>query len=710
MHDLTQKDVQRYLSRGRREFAKAMLRSRVCRALVERDGVSVGQNLVGTTLPDPFSRSSLAIRAMVSEPAQASIHYASRFAANPPVPVVMPLTPKDHLTNRLDKLAGDQELFDAMLLDEMGIGAGNRDNQRRAGMAQAITETAFYVIMPTDLAFGVPPRDYYTDEEAEKLRAEGKVSWARSPRGWAEHPDSWKERKKRVAHDRVTSGVNLFTLEVYPRDQVYKWEDSEGIMAAAIIREIPSDSCGPGSDLALAAAKRAGVPSDDQGLYGLWRNGKGQIVGGVEKGGPVNWGYDRSGSWTLIQFYTREELIVMVSSSGDTDGGKEIYRVKHGCEELGRPACPVVEAPAMRMDVNTPGRDVIGPMSAVFAWAPLVNQLLTLFSNAGVFNMIPRWVIELPEGGLMRDDDGNIKFVDNGPVPGLDPKEAAAYPGTLKQLRIEDDGLFRTLLDTYLVKIAEAMPSPATTGTAKETGTAWLAQQNIQQSQLTLQEPVDNHRNAVKRILWRAHAWLRKLDSPVCFFNAPSGAYDERDYRGIVEFDPRDLTDSIEVKQGLDTPDEKVVKLQIGLDLLDRGRITERQFYDEYADSRDARESIIGASQQMIVDIVMGRRPAVPGTLPEQVAQIVQGRVHYRALAEVDNYALATSDGMAQQANAQAQQQTAQAQGGSIPGMGGAVTEAAGIRRPGVGMAPTLQGQVGKQFQQAPTMGQAGFA
>jgi nicotinamide mononucleotide (NMN) deamidase PncC len=706
---MTVKDVHRLIDRGRREFAPVLLKSRVRRALVSADALSVAGNFTGTMVPDPFSRSALIIKSMIGEPAQAALHYSSRFSANPPVPVVMPRTPKDKLTNRMDKLAGDQELFMALLLDEMGIGAGNRENQRRCGMAQAITESAFYVVMPTDLQFGVPSRAYYSDEEAEQLRGAGKLAPAKSERGWAEHADAWKARKRKAAEDRAINGTALFDLQVYPRDQVYKGEDSEGIKWAAVLEEIPSDECGPGTPLAMYAARKAGVPEDDVGLYGLWRNGKGQIVGGVEKGGPPNWGYNREGAWTLIKFFTREEMIVLVTSGNDTSGGKEIYRVKHGCMEFGRPANPVVEVPAMRLDVSTPGRDVIGPMSSLFAWAPLVNQLLTLFSNAGVFNMIPRWVIELPEGGLMRDLDGNIKFVDNGPVPGLDPNEAAAYPGTLRHLRIEDMGDFHQLLNIYLEQIAKAMPSPSTMGAAKETGTAWLAQQNVQQAQLTLQEPVDNHRNAVKRVLRRCLSWLKDLDTPVCFFAAPSGAYGEREKRGVVEFDPRDLTESFEVKQGLDTPDEAVVRLQIGLDLLNQGRISEREFYDEYANSRDARESIIAAHQQMIVDIVMGRRPAVPGTLPEMVAGIVQGRVHYRALEEVDNYALATADGMAEQAKMQAQQQTAMAQGGSIPGMGGGVTEAAGIRRPGVGMASTLQGQVGSKFQQAPSMS-GGFA
>lgn len=703
--DITVQTIHRYLSRGRVEFGPVALRSRVRRALVERDAITTGSNFTGTMLPDPFSRSSLAIRTMVGEPAEASVFYSSRFSANAPTPVVMPLTPKDNLTNRLDKIAGDQELLDAMLLDDMGIGQGNRHNQRACAMAQAITESAYYVIMPVDLNFGMPERAYYTDEEAEMLRSQGKLAPAKSSRGWAEHADSWKERKRRAARDRAVNGTRMFDLRVYPRDQVYKWEDSDGIKAAAVIEEIAATECGPGSDLAMYAARKSGVPEDDVGLYGLWRNGKGQIVGGVEKGGPVNWGYTRDGKWTLIKFFTREEMVVLVSSPGAVDGGKEIYRVRHGCRELGRAANPVVEVPAYRLDVSTPGRDVIGPMSSVFGWSPLVNQLLTLFSNAGVFNMIPRWVIELPDGSLMREDDGNIKFVDNGPVPGLDPKDAAAYPGTVKQLRIEDDGLFRTLLDVYLQKLADSMPSPAVQGSKAES-TAWGNQQAIQQAQLTMQEPVDNHRNAVKRILWRAHAWLRDLDTPICFFKMPENKYGERGGRGIVEFDTSDLIDSIEVKQGLDTPDEAIVRLQVGLDLLNQGRIDEREFYEDYAQSRDARESIVRANQQMIVDVIMGKRPSVPGSFPEQVAAVVRGNVHYRALQDVPGYALAMADQDAEQANMQAQQMMA---GMQQPQPAGPAS-AAGVRRPGMGLATTLQGQEGSNAPMAAPQMSGGFA
>src|SRR5690606_36679641 len=125
-----------------------------------------------TVLPDPFSKTQLAIRSMVGEPAQPAIHYASRFSANPPVPEVTPFTVKDKVTARIDKLAGQQEMFDAQLLEEMGI----RKAQWSLAMAQALTDAVYYLVLPRDRVCGVPTRECYSDEEAEVLRADGKIA------------------------------------------------------------------------------------------------------------------------------------------------------------------------------------------------------------------------------------------------------------------------------------------------------------------------------------------------------------------------------------------------------------------------------------------------------------------------------------------------------------------------------------------------------
>src|SRR5690606_9670408 len=118
--------IQAMLRNAQTRYSESKTRSRIHRMLVERDLTAYKHaNYTGTLLPDPFSRSVVALRHIIGQPAQAAIHYASRFSANPPVPEVIPISVKDEVSAKLDKLAGEQEMFDAQLLDEMDI----RDRQ-----------------------------------------------------------------------------------------------------------------------------------------------------------------------------------------------------------------------------------------------------------------------------------------------------------------------------------------------------------------------------------------------------------------------------------------------------------------------------------------------------------------------------------------------------------------------------------------------------
>lgn len=704
----TAKQINAMLRDARTRDAEMMLRSRIHRMLVERDKSAIkNANYTGTVLPDPFSKTQLAIRSMVGEPAQAAIHYASRFSANPPVPEVTPFTVKDKVTARIDKLAGQQEMFDAQLLEEMGI----RKAQWSLAMAQALTDAGYYLVLPRDMGFGVPTREYYSDEEAEVLRAEGKVApvpvQRNGQRMYAEHADAWHERRREAAQYRAINGLALFTLEVFPRDMVHVWRDIDGIKAAAVVSEIAASECGPGSELAMHMARKAGTPEDDVKLYGLWRDKQGNIVGGIERGGPPQTGWTRTGSWTLVRFFNRIEAVYMISSSGSADGAREVYRANHGCKVKGNPACPVVEVPCMQLDTSVNGHEFIGPMSSVYAYASLVNQLMTLLSNAAVYNGTPRWVVEGVDGQIIRDSDGKPVIVDSAPVPGLDPSQAATYPGTLRQLKIEDDGLLSKLLEVYLQQLAMAMPSPSATGNAGEQSAAWLAQTNIQQHQLTLQQPIQHHVEAVEGILWRCHEWLRALgDTPVCFFPPADYAGEGRGRRGLIEFNPQDLTDAISVTQSLETPDEAIIRDQMGLEKRAAGVIDDREYFEDYARKQDPREAEIRMWAQKFKTIAMTGSMAEipPDSLLYTFVQQVRGRVHYQLLQESPQYALNTARQMADQANQQAQmQQQASQQEMAPPGSEAPnVANTAGIARPGMGMADTLQQQLGAQAQPPP--------
>jgi len=122
-------------------------------------------------------------------------------------------------------------------------------------------------------------------------------------------------------------------------------------------------------------------------------------------------------------------------------------------------------------------------------------------------------------------------------------------------------------------------------------------------------------------------------------------------------------------------------------------------FYDEYMQTADAREAVLSYWQSMIVGHVMGTRPAAPGSMIFQIAEGVRGQVHYELLQSSPNYALNNARSQAQQAQLTAEQSMAMMNGQTPPGAGlaGPVSEANGVSQPAMGMAPTLQGQVGAE-------------
>lgn len=694
-------EVRNLLRNARDVHAEVQLNMRVRRMLINRDVAPATSNLTGTSLPAPFNKTSLAIRTMVGEPAKAAQHYASRIAANRPDVSVIPTTTRTEVTATLDKRAGEQERVDNVMWTENG----GRDAQWSIGWAMSVGGVGYYLTLPRDAGFGLPDRVYYedkTDDEIEIMKREGYLSPAKrtSPKTgqlvYAEAGDVWAARRKESARNRATSGRSLFTVEAFPRDMVLRERDIDGMKWAAIVEEIPGTALAPGGELAMSAARRDGVPMDDQSLYGLFRDDKGAIIGGVARGGPIGSQRNTNGTFTLIRFFNRVEQIVLVASVGSIDGAREVYRGKHGAMDGGVPVCPVIEVPFMRTDVYSPGGEFSTPLSQVFALVPLINQIETLRSNAEVFNLIPRWVVEMKDGSILRGEDGEPTIITAEQTPGLDPQQATAYPGTLKQLVI-DTAQSDELLSLYLNQLAAAMPAPVTSGESGTSAAAYQVRQLIQQAQEVLRQPVDNHAMAVKQIIRMWHGWLRSLDTPIYFFSAPGHRSSKRAMRGLVEFNPRDFTDSIEVTQSLDTPAEMTVLLQQGLELLKARVINYEEFFEDYARSQDARQKVIDLYVQMGVDYLMtGALPTAAGPIDptampliKQIADGVRGQIHYNMLRSSANYAIA----QAEQIVAQAQQP----QPGAPVG-GGNVAAAAGIRQPGMGMAGTIEGVLGNNL------------
>ncbi len=696
---LSEADINGLLNRTYARYEPSFQRVHDRRLLVSR--IPGDDNASGTYLPPPFHKTSLAIKTMLGRPQQALQHYASRIAANLPDIQVIPLSLKSELTKTMDRMAGMQERCDSALWEE----AGGRAEQWKIGWAMSQDGVGYYLTLPRDANFGLPDRTYYdtdSDEQLALLVTQGKASAVPVPRQgklvYAEAGDVWADRRRMAAKQRAINGASLFTLRAFPRDQVLLERDADGLKWIAFFEEIAAQDLGPNSELARYAAQLDSSINAELGLIVQ----DGRIVGGISQGGPQNAAENHA--FVLIHFFTRIEHVVMVAAKGSFNGGKVVYRGKHGAMRMGHAVCPAVEVPFTRTDVTTPGMEFSSPLEQVFALVTLINQLLTIASNGAAYNGLPRWVIELKDGSTLRGEDGEPQVIANEITPGLDPREAAAVPGTLKQLVIDLEWLMR-LLEMYLTELDKAMPPAAVQGASGTSEAAWHAHQMIEQHQANLAQPVANHANACKEIIQMWHGWLRQLDTPIYFASVPGHRATRRDINGVIEFSPEDFTDYIRVTQELDTPEEAVVRIQIGSELLDGGKIDDETFYAEYMKVPDARQAVKDKYKQIVREIVLlgQSQQAQPGSLVYNVAQMVQGRVTFWMMQNSPNFAIASAEQAVAMSGGQA---PAYAQTGAAPAGGLAsttsgqppqpsVAETAGVRAPGIGMAPTLGQQLG---------------
>lgn len=659
-----EEQIQALLLNEWQQQADVQFKVRVRRMLVSRDRTLADSNATGVYLPRPFNNTSLAIRTMLGEASKA-VHVAtSRITANPPVVSVVPLvTQNEQLSVKMDRLAGQQERMDNELL----FSAGGPDLLWESAWAKCLGGASFWLILPRDQDFGLPTREYYSEDELAG-KTVSRIPYGATTDGkfvYAERGDVWAARRKEFAKQRAIDGECLFTIQTYARDMVLKQRDREAkdLKWAAIVEEIPLSSVSPGTPFALSIAKAKGLTDAEARQWGIFYDPeRKQIVGGIPRGNPVDSNRLSVSAFTLIRFFDREEQVIMVGSRGTVGQANEVWRGRHGCTVQGRPACPVVEDPFYRTDTNVPGKEYATVLDPVFGYIPSMNQLLTLESNVATFNGIPRFVMEMKPGDTMlRATDGNPTNVDSAVTPGLNPEDIAAYPGTVKQLIIDDEALQKALA-LYFARLDSVMPSAGTEAGAD--AAAWAIQQRNQESQAPYRKAVENGCEAIRGVVQRAHGWLRDLDTPIYFYAAPTEKRDAREVRGLIEFEPKNLTDSIKVAQNINTPSEATVQLQMGMELWRQQLIDDEEFYRDYKHELDVHDAVIRRWVQVIVNYVMtGALPppppgATPGPAPivQLVADGVRGQVHYELIQQSDNYAMTVARQMA----GQAQQQLAQ--------------------------------------------------
>ncbi len=689
------------LRNGRHAEVNRLRTRRLLMEMTPPEG-EVDEDNTGTAVPDPFDESDLILQTMIAEPVKAVQFYASRIGANQPQSEIQPLSRDGRLTQKVDETAAEQERLQHALWDL----AQGRKKQRRAAWAQSWGRGAWYFTLPLDAAWGLPSRRYYdpSDDEFDELQRSGELSPIELPNpstgnlAFAESSDVWRERRKDAMRGRAVAGRSLFYLETFGPDVVFgRWDRADDeLKYAAIVQEIPAEDFGPDTELARLAGEAGGVNAEDLSRFGLFADKDGSIIGGIAAGtaGASDAAGRREGLWTLSIFVTRTEVYYHVipgitgapkgSASqrvAATTDGTIIWAARHGAMINGEPACPLVPIPCM--ETETPGRWTT-PVEQVFSLTPLINQIETLLSLGASFNGIPRWFFILPDGTVLRDPETGRPVINNDAVvPGLNPAEAVAMAAEPRQLTIDVTSLL-VLLDTYREQMADYMPSPAATGDAGSSGPAWSLRQLIEQQSDTLKEPVDHHAAAVQRVMWMWNSWMRTLDVPIMVYTVPGQRGSERSARGLIEFDPADLTDSFVIRQQTISASDRIVSEQQGLELRAAGVIDDERLFAEHFNDPDPRSRVIDNYLQRLRDgIIVGDPNAVP---PGSVLHTVMLAVLERLPLELAASSPLIADALARQmaATTEAQQTVTQQTGN--------VAEAAGIRQAGVGASTTLPG------------------
>ena len=437
------------------------------------------------------------------------------------------------------------------------------------------------------------------------------------------------------------------------------------------------------------AQRQAGVSEDDVERYRLYLGKDGKIAGGVTRGGEPGSQRGRE-RWTLARFLTRDEVYYYVTETPEAGGGTVIWHDIHGGGQV-----PLIPVPGMYTDSSAPGAEFASLMESVFALTPIINQIETLLSNVATWDALGRFVIEDPGGQLFADDSGEPLIMSTEDMVGLDPQDVNIVKGRVRQLTI-DAGLLFQLLDFYSSRLDRSKPAPVTEGQAAATAAAWQVRQLLESSGELLEQAVSNHAEAVKQVQLLWIRWMRMLDEPIYAFAAPDHRKNDRSVRGLIEFDPTDLVESIRVEQSTQSAQQRVVLRQAGIELLQAGRIDEHEFYEHYDLAEDPEEAVVRAWAQRAVDIVMlGTTSGVdPDSVLADVVKAVRGRITMELLDRSPNFALAQAEQMAAQA-AQAAGPVGPVPAGPVPGgpgaagpLGGGVPGGLGALLGGLGGVP----------------------
>lgn len=680
---LKDRDVQRLMEElfisHRRRDNKIALRN----ALVHRRDNQPDEKM-GTHIPSPYDESKLIIPHITGALASTAQRWMSEISDNRPRVIVEPMIEGDR------KLTAKQQR-DATLQEHLHNGiwhlAGGRRLQRRMAWAQVVEGAGWYICHELDAGFGLPNREFYELDEMDQETVESTAGISdipvRRPDGsyaWAERPDLYERRAIEEMRNKARNGRSLFALEMQSDGKVYALRDRLGWKVVAIVEHVPISEYGPNSEMAgVASAWRNDEELLAKGLF-VEKGGKisGGVTTGVAPGEQFNFQRDR-----VIQcrIWTRTEHYVYVTRAFNYEGGKIVWATKH---DYG--AVPAWPAPFTETGSESPDERFMPALEGAYATVPGYNQVLTLLSQNTTWNAIPRFVIMLPEGGGLVTDPrtGGPLILNSESTVGLDPDvmEVLNNGATIQQLTISGAGDLLRLLEIYSQQLSDTLPSEAAKGTAGASGPAWTTTL-LQIAQRSVLSPaVEYHATAIEDQARFQARLLRRLPVPV-YFNAAIGKRGGAVPTAMVHLDPDKVSINLSVQQSVNNREEQLVALQTGQNLLNNptGPLIDMwEYFEHYASSEDANESVLRAHLQVMLDVMVGTRELPPGSLLQLIMDITAGQVPLRLAEQLPAVGRALA----------AQSLAAREQGATAAG--GATTRAAGIVAPGANAPATLAG------------------
>lgn len=624
------------------------------------------ENKQGLAIPDPFNKSKTLIKHATGILIDRGQFLASKATENTPnIQVNVQSTGEEPTRQNLTRAKEQEDAFNGIYWE--ADQAHETPMQQQIGFSAVTKGVGWYHVYENALGWpsATVGRVFYTDlsdEEIDRLQDADAITDVFPERGkefqYAESLNLWERRKLDAQRESASDGRSLFIFEVPHPGSIYYRKDSQGISLAAIIEEVPM--------------------WDMEDEFGVVEDEHGNIVIGQDRGSPPVQLNASQRTWIRIRLWTRDEVYYYVSKhqGGKPAGaGTIVFHSKHDYGEV-----PLFPCAANQTDSPLPEEEFIPLLEGAYALVPGYQQILTLLSNAAIFNTTPRFVIIRRDGTPVIDaDTGEPLIVETENVAGLDPQIAAVIEtggGDFQQLKIENVDDLIKLVELYSAALDQTLPPEAATGASGSDEPAWGTRLKQAAANVKLTPVVRNHPRGLRKAMRMVARIIRHRKQRVVIYSKPKRRGKNANVRGEIELNPDHVTLDISVRQDDHDAQERIVMTQIGMEMLEANRIGPIEFYEDWKGSDDPYGDLQSALAWQVA------RALLDTVMIPRIITRVQGRL----AALTPNEAQAQSEGMVAATDPRPDMK---------PGEPAAV---AGIRQPGVeqgvtqNQLPTLQG------------------